>query len=171
MPKPKLNVRFNLFNPEVEKFIDKRTYEFAKESTNSLLDKLRDVWNDYLKEGMKEGKTIFELTDDVEEVFQGTEREEWFRARRIARTEVVGASNMAGLFGMEQAGVPYKTWASMEDEFVRDSHASMNGVTIPIDEDFIVDGKSMSGPGDADGGPEEICNCRCTLLSSFGEEA
>jgi uncharacterized protein with gpF-like domain len=79
---------------------------------------------------------------------------------------------MGSLFGYQQAGVPFKQWLTQKDKDVRDSHAEMDDVIIPMDEQFEVgDGKLMDGPGDPAGGPEEICNCRCTVIGIFSDQS
>ena len=67
-------------------------------------------------------------------------------------------------------GAKFKTWHTMLDDRVRDSHTEMEGETIQMDDLFLV-GPSMSEmrfPRDWSHGasPEEIINCRCWLTYS-----
>ena len=39
----------------------------------------------------------------------------------------------------------------------------MTAEVIGIDDSFALDGKSISYPGDVDGEPEDVINCRCTI--------
>ena len=160
----KITIDFNFIDPNVIRYIANRSYEFSQESADTLLQRLRTEWNAYLTEGIKRGMSVYDLTEKIEEIFRGTEREEWWRARRIARTESVGASNMGYLEGMKQANVPYKMWVSAGDAYVRDSHRYLNGKVVAINDFFVAkSGAKMQGPGDPKGGPAEIVNCRCTL--------
>lgn len=60
-----------------------------------------------------------------------------------------------------------KTWSTMLDEKVRDSHQFLEGVTIGLDEKFTsVSGFEAYAPGGFDA-PEEDCNCRCELVYSI----
>lgn len=54
----------------------------------------------------------------------------------------------------------YKTWITVGDERVRESHEGLDGMTIPIDEPFP---NGLMYPCDPSGTPEETCNCRCWL--------
>jgi uncharacterized protein with gpF-like domain len=87
-----------------------------------------------------------------------------YRAARIARTEVVNASNVGSLKGARDLQLPMrKTWITTRDGRARDTHGIMDGQTVLLDEQFMVGGYKMDGPGDPAGGPEETINCRCGL--------
>lgn len=68
--------------------------------------------------------------------------------------------------GMELASVGYtvcKTWRTMLDDRVRDTHWPLEGKKIPIDAYFeTVNGRALF-PGGF-GVPEEDCNCRCVAV-------
>lgn len=56
-----------------------------------------------------------------------------------------------------------KTWATMEDDKVRDAHQYLDGITVPADAEFYTyDGRHAYGPG-LFGDPELDINCRCWL--------
>lgn len=84
-----------------------------------------------------------------------------WRALRIARTEVMTASNAGSLEGAKTLGVPMdKIWIATLDERTRDTHAAMNNATVDINEKFS---NGMDQPGDPAGGAGEVINCRCTI--------
>ena len=63
-------------------------------------------------------------------------------------------------------GVVYKTWETMMDDRVRDTHQYLEGTTIPFDEYFYTyDGDSALRPGDF-AYPENDIGCRCRLRLS-----
>lgn len=56
-----------------------------------------------------------------------------------------------------------KTWETMGDERVRETHEYLEGMTIPFDEEFItIGGDSAPGPG-MFSDPDNNVNCRCWL--------
>lgn len=57
-----------------------------------------------------------------------------------------------------------KGWMATLDERTRDSHAEMDGEYVPVDEPFS---NGLMEPCDPDGAPEEVWNCRCTLISKI----
>lgn len=80
---------------------------------------------------------------------------------RIADTETHRIANTAALDTARYAGAKNKTWVTMMDDRVRDSHDYLLGQTVGIDEDFYTwDGAHAPAPG-MFGIPEEDCNCRC----------
>lgn len=79
-------------------------------------------------------------------------------ARRV-RTAVNGAENAGRMDAMLARGGS-KRWVTVQDERVRDSHAELHGMTVPVDEEFP---NGLMFPGDPSGPPEEVYNCRCTL--------
>ena len=82
---------------------------------------------------------------------------------RIADTETHRIANTAALDTAKRAGAKSKTWVTMMDDRVRDSHDYLLGQTVGIDEDFYTwDGAHAPAPG-MFGIPEQDCNCRCEL--------
>lgn len=85
---------------------------------------------------------------------------------RIADTEMHRIANQAALDTAKYAGAKYKTWATMLDDKVRDTHDYLEGMTVGIDEDFYTyDGDHAPAPGLFEL-PENSINCRCELIFS-----
>lgn len=94
-------------------------------------------------------------------------------AVRNARTMVTACEN-AGRMEMAQEaearGINLKkTWLATLDERTRESHAEMDGVSVGVDEPFILtnpDGTTseLMYPADPNGDPAQVYNCRCTLI-------
>lgn len=87
-------------------------------------------------------------------------------AIRIARTETTrvenGAKDQLGKDLQKDGFIVMKEWVSTNDKRTRDSHRDMQGVQVPLDEPFIVDGEELMFPGDPMGSPGNVINCRCT---------
>ena len=85
---------------------------------------------------------------------------------RIAETEVHRDANEAALSTAKRAGATSKTWQTMLDDRVRETHDYLEGVTVGIDEDFYTyDGDHASAPG-LFALAENNVNCRCELVFS-----
>ena len=86
-------------------------------------------------------------------------------AIRNARTMCTSAENSGRLSGMKEAeerGIVYeKQWMSTHDGRTRESHQRLDGETVPLDEPF---GNDLMFPGDMNGDPEEVYNCRCSMV-------
>ena len=90
------------------------------------------------------------------------------RALRIARTEVIRASNFGAQIGAESIGIPMKKeWLSTPDNRTRDIHMSkeVDGQIVnSLKEPFMVGGEELMQPGDAKGSAWNTINCRCIAL-------
>jgi SPP1 gp7 family putative phage head morphogenesis protein len=85
---------------------------------------------------------------------------------RIADTETHRIANTAAYRTAKKAGATTKTWVTMADERVRDTHQYLEGMTVGIDEDFYTyDGDHAPAPG-LFSLPENSINCRCELIFS-----
>lgn len=83
---------------------------------------------------------------------------------RIAETETHRDANTAALETATRAGATSKTWVTMLDDRVRDTHIPLEGVSVPIDAEFYTwDGDHAQAPGLFEFAENNI-NCRCELL-------
>lgn len=81
---------------------------------------------------------------------------------RIVKTECYRDYN-EGAFDTAKGFATHKTWVTMGDDRVRDSHWYLDGLTIGIDEYFYtLDGERALHP-QGFGVASEDCNCRCIL--------
>lgn len=97
---------------------------------------------------------------------QGEVINQW-RALRIARTEVVSASNIGTLAGAKSSSLPLeKYWIATQDDRTRETHAVIEDQNPKsMDEDFKVGDYMAECPGDPSLGAEEVINCRCALAT------
>lgn len=98
-----------------------------------------------------------------------------YRARRIARTEVITASNAgsqggARTLGLKTGLVLEKVWMAESD--ARESHGEANGQRRPLDNPYNVGGYEAMYPADASLPAAERVNCRCAEYYEVeGDEA
>lgn len=85
---------------------------------------------------------------------------------RIAETETHRIANTAALETARRGGATQKTWVTMLDDRVRETHDYLEGVTVGIDDEFITyDGDRASAPGLFTLAQNNV-NCRCELIFS-----
>lgn len=85
---------------------------------------------------------------------------------RIADTEMHRIANTAAFNTAKKSGAKYKTWITMADDRVRDTHDYLEGETVDIDDDFYTyDGDHAAAPGLFEMAENNV-NCRCELLFS-----
>lgn len=89
-------------------------------------------------------------------------------ARRTARTMMTSAQNGGRIDAYKRAnGMGIKTlkvWLATPDNRVRDSHARLDGEERETDDEFS---NGLQYPGDPNGDPAEVYNCRCTLITQI----
>lgn len=118
----------------------------------------------------------FEQNKDTSYLAEALEQHTSFgktRSLRIARTEIVAASNAGSKYAMDQTGMQYyKIWVSARDARVRKTHASADGQEVEADEPFVIGGSKLLFPGDSSMGAaaKEIVNCRCTTVFEIKPE-
>jgi SPP1 gp7 family putative phage head morphogenesis protein len=94
-------------------------------------------------------------------------------AERIARTETHGAAESTkheSANAIANAGYELThTWVATDDERTRDSHSTADGQTVPLNEPFQIGDVELTHPGDPDGDPGEVINCRCSETYEMAE--
>ena len=162
--KVKMGVAFDM--------VDERTVRNLAKSDKTLfpqkkMDKAKDkAWNkkainSQILQGILQGESIPKIAHRLQNVTDMNAA----AATRNARTMCTTAENNGRLSGLKEAeekGIVYeKQWMSTHDDRTRESHQELDGVSVPVDEEFP---NGLMYPGDPDGEPEEVYNCRCSLI-------
>ena len=87
------------------------------------------------------------------------------RAKFMAENESNNIHNQKDFGDAQAEGKLWKRWNTIMDGKERESHAEVDGETVPIDEPFYVGGSELMYPRDDSlgAGAEELINCRCSL--------
>jgi hypothetical protein len=140
-------------------------------------DEVYDLIAGQISAGVNLGEGIPQLANRVDELLAVTTSERWQnRATTIARTEAVGALNSAREEAFQQVaqdegGEFERVWLSTSDSRTRETHVIADGQRVPMGQPFIVGGFPLMFPGDPSGPPQEVIQCRCSmLLVEQGEE-
>lgn len=154
---------------EVLKFLATKGFELVSLITKTTRDKLIAI----VEQGINEGLGV----DDIAKLILADDTIGYvaFRARRIVRTEVMRASNIAAMNGAKSHGFEVdKQWISArdsrtrripEDEF---DHVELDGVVVGFNEPFTSTGKKgepvvAMQPGDLSAPAGFTINCRCAV--------
>jgi len=147
------------------------TAAFVENSRNRMVNIGNQLWANARTElvaGIEAGESIPKMAARVRQATEVTMP----RATATARTEVVGAHNRASLATVRATGLAVtKEWLATEDERTRKTHADAEGQVVQENQEFMVGGFSLDHPGDPTGPPQEVINCRCTLLYGFETDA
>lgn len=172
LPKAESLVTFSL-NP----FVVRQAALYGAQSITGLTQDVRQRVAQQVQLAVLSGTPRAELAKAI--VGEGVQRVGTFlsaehRAEAIAVTEVNGVFNEASFARYEDAAtrIPelQKEWLTAKDGRVRESHAVMQGVRVPVAEAFSVGGESAMHPGDRSLSARQRARCRCRAISFVPEE-
>lgn len=150
-------------------FLVQYGFLLVSEMTQTTKAKLQDIVARGINEGLSIDDIVKLILSDNENGYSA------MRAKRIARTEVMRASNYASMIAVQQHDFEVdKIWISRVDARTRRipknmyDHVSMNGQKVAWEDDFTSTGKKgdlvLSGfPGDPTTPAGFSINCRCTV--------
>jgi hypothetical protein len=134
-------------------------------------DEVYDLVAHEVATGVNLGESIPELRDRVDMVLSTTKSERWpNRATVVARTETIGALNAGRSEAFRAAAEAdpelelERVWLATEDTRTRETHRLADGQRVALGSPFIVGGAELMFPGDPSGPPQEVIQCRCTML-------
>lgn len=162
-----LGISFDLPPSEAtQELLTTRANQLAGHVADSTYKQLQRA----LRDGIMKGEAIPDLAARVRGAFsQASTR----RATVIARTEVPSAYNGAVYTGAQQlppdvaAGL---MWISTHDGRTRPAHRRASGQIIKTGDTFHVGGEELRYPGDPNGRPGNIIQCRCATAIVLPED-
>ena len=111
-----------------------------------------------------QGKSIKHMADDLQKRITTMSRNSAIRTARTAVTGAQNAGRMDSYAAAEKMGIKLKKeWLATLDARTRHSHAMLDGEQVAQDKKFS---NGCRFPGDPQGPPWEIYNCRCTLIAA-----
>ena len=119
-----------------------------------------------ITQAVLQGKSIPEIAKSMQTVVGMNKAS----ATRNARTAMTGAQNAGRQQAYDRAkamGIKVKKeWIATLDGRTRHSHGKADGQQVELDGKFTVGRAKMRYPGDVQNGtPEELYNCRCTMVT------
>lgn len=158
----------NAFSLKLTKLVRDEAGEKITSITNTTRERLVKVVRDILDEADTQGWGIPEITSKLyKEVGKNLIGNGYARARAIAQTEMISASNQAASFAAQSTGYETrKFWSTSGLSNIRETHIEAEQYSnqkdgLKEDETFP---NGLLYPGDPSGPAEEVINCRCTLM-------
>lgn len=161
------------------KQVSKRTTAWVKSWSKDLGDIMQlnshTEIERILEKGLKDGSSVAEFTRAI---LDSGIRDEYYKARRVAVTEVLRAHSVAQQEAfMQSPAVSEKAWKHTGEYMnePRQNHVDMDGQRVPVDEPFELIGADGSTyepmyPRDIILPPEESINCHCICQPVVSEE-
>jgi SPP1 gp7 family putative phage head morphogenesis protein len=155
-----------LYNHDAVERLIKRNPNILPTKVDKVLDY---KWNrQHIQSAITQGILQGESIPKVAKRMQRVTNMDRSAAIRNARTAMTNAQNGGRLEAMERAkekGIEIKkAWMATLDDRTRDSHALLDGEQVELDETFS---NGLMFPGDANGEPSQIYNCRCRMIHVY----
>ena len=128
------------------------------------------IWNEKkinnaVTQGIIQGEKLDQITKRISE---GLCAQNENLMKTFSRTAMTGAQNAGRLESLtfaKDAGIDvYKQWMATLDSHTRDSHADVDGESVPVNSKFS---NGLEYPGEPGGAPAEVYNCRCTMVGDL----
>lgn len=162
-----IDTSFTLFDQKtVERMADKNPKLLPERTApdGKILKYSRRKVNTAITQGVLQGESIDDVAKRLTKVVGMEER----YALTNARTAMTGAQNAGRLdsyIAMKRMGIKLrKQWMATLDERTRTSHQEMDGEIVDIEDKFS---NELEYPGDPEGDPREVYNCRCTMIADL----
>lgn len=119
-------------------------------------------------QGILQGESIPHIAQRMAEVY-GSDRAAAVRAARTACTGAENAGRVSSYERAEEMGIEMRQeWMATLDERTRETHVLLDGERVEVGDPFVTaNGDELRFPGDPQGPPEEVYNCRCTLVAAI----
>ena len=147
-------------------YVKNRLWKRIESVNQTSVETAGRIINDVLSQTVSEGLGAYETATRIRKglIEEGIKYNQW-RALRIARTEIMTASNIGSMEGAKATGEALeKFWIPTYDSRSRDTHMAVEAQNPKMmNETFQVGAYQMQHPGDPAGGAEEVINCRCSI--------
>lgn len=152
-----LGIEFNMANPAVGSHLA----QWGTEHVRGINETTRRRMRTQLMLGINEGESIDALAKRLRFAMDGLSKH---RSVLIARTETTRSANFGKFSVFQESGiVPRKEWISTPGPRTRDTHASLNGTVIGVDDLFVTTGGDTALHPGGFSTVAENANCRCAL--------
>lgn len=165
-----INTNFTLYNEQaVERLVRDNPDLLPKASVNIPKDKLwnKQKINSAVAQAIIQGENIEALADRIAVVTTDSSRKS---ALRNAATMFTSAQNGGRYDAIKRAnrlGIECdRRWIATHDGHTRKSHREIDGDVAKIGQLFR---NGLEFPGDPNGKPEEVYNCRCAVVAAFDD--
>lgn len=162
-----LDIAFDLNRPEAQAVLRHILDQFARKVNDTTYNDLVDLF----ARAEEEGWGVPQIMEELSAYWDG--RKSLWSRERIARTTMTSVQNAADevAWGQTDGLVIGSRWLAALDERTRAAHVEAHGQIRRLGEQFYVGGEYLAYPGDPNGSPENIINCRCTRVAVLrGEE-
>lgn len=169
-----VDTSFSLYNREAVERILRDNPDLLPppgKKVSALIAEGKDIrWNkqqvqSVMMQGILQGESIPKIAKRLSSEVGEKNRKAAIRNARTMTTGAESAGRHDSYKRAQSMGINMmQTWVANLDGRTRHSHRMLDGETIPVDGVFS---NGCRYPGDPNGAPEEIYNCRCRTIAQF----
>lgn len=166
----KKNFSLSSFEPALVQFIQNWLLSNGGLRITSVKQSVAEYIIEFIAKSLEQSTDIRTIARELEKHIRSRGFYRW-QIERIVRTETTAAANMgATIAGRDSGLVLEKEWISSHDGRTRRrpddlfDHWEMDGVRVDDGEPFNVNGDLIQFPGDPEGHPANVINCRCGVV-------
>lgn len=116
-------------------------------------------------QGIVQGESIGDIATRIARKTCDSDRKAAIRNARTITTGIENAGRVDSYKRAEDMGINLmQEWMASLDFRTRHEHRVLDGMRVPVGEQFHVEGYDIEYPGDPSAEPEMVYNCRCTLV-------
>lgn len=165
-----INTMFTLYDEQtIERLVRDKPELLPKAKVNIPKDQRwnKEQLNSAVMQGILQGETVDQIAQRLAAVSDMNQKS----AVRNAVTMTTSAQNGGRMDGYRRAqsmgvkGLKHR-WLATLDGHTRKSHRRVDGEVVKIGEEFT---NGLEYPGDPNGDPREVYNCRCTTIAAFDD--
>lgn len=164
-----INTNFTLYNEQaVERLIRDKPDLLPKAKVNITKNKLwnKQKINSAVAQSIIQGENIEAMASRIAKVADMDKNYKLTNAATMFTSAQNGGRNDA-IKRANQMGIDCKRrWVAVHDGHTRASHRQIDGDIVRIGEYFS---NGLEFPGDPNGTPEEVYNCRCAVVPAFDD--
>lgn len=130
-----------------------------------------EAWNSkkitrQVTQGIIQGESLDQIATRLAKTTGSQNRDAMLTHARTAMTGAQNAGRQRQLKSAQDLGIKLKKeWMATLDSHTRDTHETLDGQRVPINEPFEAGGYSIMYPGDPHAAPAMVYNCRCTMVA------
>ena len=119
-------------------------------------------------QGIMQGESIPKIAKRFEDEVGESNHKSAIRNARTAMTAAQNAGRMDSMHRAQELGIQTeKTWVAVWDNRTRHAHRELDGVTVPLEEEFENSIGLIEYPGDPNADGANVYNCRCSLIQQI----
>ena len=161
-------VSFEIYNEQaVEKLQNENPDLLPTYSVGSStdLDYNKAQINSTIESAITSGDSIDTISENLADRLESVNENSAVRTARTAAISALNSGTLESFYEAQALGIKVqKQWVATLDSRTRPSHQEADGEIQDLDDKFST---GLQYPGDPSGDPEEIYNCRCTLVAFF----